>query len=171
MRSLSAALPIAVASPLPPWRFDSRKSVSGMTDRARQHSMADLHAQTGFNPRTIRYYISQGLIPAAHGRGPGATYDEGHLARLQLIQLLKAQHLPLDDIRVRLNELSDRQVRAMVSTDAQAIGDRWRRVALHPDIELHVRDQETPKSAALDEAIALILDLVKPVIDRLKPSR
>ena len=35
-----------------------------------RYSMADLERLTGFSSRTIRYYIQEGLIRAAHGRGP-----------------------------------------------------------------------------------------------------
>ncbi|MGH2533927.1 MAG: MerR family transcriptional regulator [Thermomicrobiales bacterium] len=142
-----------------------------MAERPGAYTIARLHEMTGVTPRTIRFYISLGLLPPAFGRGPGARYGEGHLARLQLIHLLKSQHLPLDGIKQRLHELSDRHVRAMVSMDAQPIGERWRRVALHPGIELHIRERDSTTSAEFDDAIAHILDVMKPVIDRLKLPR
>jgi DNA-binding transcriptional MerR regulator len=39
--------------------------------------------------------------------GPGAKYDDAHLARLRLIRRLQAQHLPLADIRRQLDTLDD----------------------------------------------------------------
>ena len=50
-----------------------------------RYTMADLEAQTGLPGRTIRYYITQGLLPAARGRGVGATYGPTHLLRLKAI--------------------------------------------------------------------------------------
>src|SRR5262249_28126708 len=72
-----------------------------------RYAMADLERETGLDARTIRYYITRGLLQPAHGRGPSATYDLGHLLRLRMIQLLKNDRLPLDDIKTRLAELTD----------------------------------------------------------------
>lgn len=134
---------------------------------AHQYSIADLEAETGFNIRTIRYYITQGLLPPAHGRGPSATYDLGHLLRLRMIALLKAAYRPLDEIKARLADLSDQEIAAMLEVETEPPEDRWRRVQLHPDIELHVRERAKSRDRALDEAVDLIVGLTRPVIDRL----
>ena len=51
--------------------------------------LAELAKASGVTPRTIRYYIHQGLLPSPGKRGRGARYDRGALGRLQLIQLLQ----------------------------------------------------------------------------------
>jgi DNA-binding transcriptional MerR regulator len=61
-------------------------------------------------PRTIRYYVQQGLLPSPGGRGPGTRYDRGHLDRLRLIKRLQKRHLPLAEIRRRLEEMDDASV-------------------------------------------------------------
>jgi DNA-binding transcriptional MerR regulator len=106
-----------------------------------RYTMTDLEEQTGFNARTIRYYVAQGLLPPAHGRGPSATYDLGHLLRLRAIQLLKANYLPLDEIKERLANLSTDDIAAMLEVETAPPEDRWRRIQLHPDVELHVRER------------------------------
>jgi DNA-binding transcriptional MerR regulator len=106
-----------------------------------RYAMSDLEHETGLNARTIRYYITCGLLPPAHGRGPSATYDLGHLLRLRMIQLLKNEHLPLDDIKTRLAELTDRDIAALLEVQTRPVEDRWRRLQLHPDVELHVRER------------------------------
>jgi DNA-binding transcriptional MerR regulator len=106
-----------------------------------RYAMTDLERETGFNARTIRYYITQGLLPPAHGRGPSATYDLGHLLRLKMIGLLKSDYLPLDDIKARLGDLTDRDIAALLEVQTRPAEDRWRRVQLHPDVELHVRER------------------------------
>ena len=58
-------------------------------------------------PRTVHFYIQAGLLRPAGTPGPGARYDDGHLARLRLIRLLQKEHLPLAEIRKRLETLSD----------------------------------------------------------------
>ena len=59
----------------------------------RRYTMQDLVEQTGFNPRTIRLYISKGLVPRAgmNQRGPKATYGYETLWKLQKIAELKDQ--------------------------------------------------------------------------------
>lgn len=141
-----------------------------MPPAPRRYTMADLEEQTGLDARTVRYYISRGLIPAAHGRGPGATYDLGHLLRLRAIVLLKAQRLALDEIKDRLSGLSDDDLAAMLEVQTRPAEDRWRRIQLHQDIELHVRDREG-RDRALDEAVEFILGHARAATDRLEADR
>src|SRR4051812_35609824 len=61
--------------------------------------------RAGVSPRTVRYYIQQGLLPAPE-KGPGAHYGAEHLDRLLLIKRFQKEHLPLAEIR-RLIEESD----------------------------------------------------------------
>jgi DNA-binding transcriptional MerR regulator len=61
--------------------------------------------RAGVSPRTVRYYIQQGLLPAPE-KGPGAHYGTEHLDRLLLIKRFQKEHLPLAEIR-RLLEESD----------------------------------------------------------------
>lgn len=74
------------------------------------YTITDLARLTGLNVRTIRYYVVQGLIGASGESGRGAHYDQGHLDRLRLIVRLRAQHLPLAEIRARLEQLGDAEV-------------------------------------------------------------
>jgi DNA-binding transcriptional MerR regulator len=74
------------------------------------YSIADLSRATGVSVRTIRYYLQQGLLPASGETGPGAHYNQGHLDRLRLTKRLQAEHLPLSEIRRRLEELSDTEI-------------------------------------------------------------
>lgn len=70
-------------------------------------ALADL---AGVTPRTVRYYISQGLLAVDATPGPGPKYDDTHLARLRLIRRLQAEHLPLAEIRHRLEGLTSDDV-------------------------------------------------------------
>ncbi|HET6318219.1 MAG TPA: MerR family transcriptional regulator [Chloroflexota bacterium] len=73
-----------------------------------------LARQAGVPVRTVRYYISEGLLPGPAARGRGATYDREHLARLRLIRLLAEQHVPLAEQRQRLADLSPNEVEALL---------------------------------------------------------
>ena len=76
-----------------------------------RYTLANLEDETGIAGRNIRYYISQGLLPAAEGRGPSATYTQSHLLRLQAIALMRDQDLPLKTMKERLADLSDDHIR------------------------------------------------------------
>lgn len=131
-----------------------------------RYSLPDLERETRTSGRTIRYYISQGLLPPAYGRGPTATYDLGHLLRLRLIASLKEQRLGLQEIRGRLNGLTDEDIAALLNVQTEPTQEFWRRIELHPDIELHVR-QRGGGDPAMDDAVDLIVGLSRPVIERL----
>src|SRR5262245_49177666 len=116
---------------------EKRAAVGAMKSGSTRYSIADLEEATGISARNIRYYITQSLIPAASGRGVGATYSRGHLLRLKAVNQLKESHVPLGEIRRRLEGLSDLEVEAMLRAETAPAEDRWRRLQLHPDVELH----------------------------------
>jgi DNA-binding transcriptional MerR regulator len=75
------------------------------------YDLNELSDQAGVTPRTVRYYIQQGLLRSPGSPGPGAKYDEGHLLRLRLIRRLQREHLPLSEIRRRLESMRHDDVR------------------------------------------------------------
>ena len=75
-----------------------------------EHTINELSALSGLPVRTIRYYLAQGLIPAAGKEGPATRYPDATLARLRLIAKLRDAHLPLAEIRKQLALLSDAEV-------------------------------------------------------------
>jgi DNA-binding transcriptional MerR regulator len=87
-------------------------------DRYSLTELADLAAVT---PRTVRYYLGQGLLPGVGQSGPGSKYDAGHLARLRLIRRLQAEHLPLAEIRRRLDGLDDDEILVLVAIDEPSL--------------------------------------------------
>ena len=81
-----------------------------------RYTLTELSALAGVTPRTVRYYLAQGLLPTVGVSGPGAKYDDRHLARLRLIKRLQEEHQPLADIRHRLNALDDSAI-ATIATE------------------------------------------------------
>ena len=79
------------------------------------YSITDLARLSGVTPRTVRYYVAQGLLPSPEQAGPSTRYGEGHLARLRLIRRLQREHLPLAEIRARLAPLGDDEVEQLVA--------------------------------------------------------
>ena len=86
-----------------------------------EFDLKELCSRTRVTPRTVHFYVQQGLLPPAGSPGPGARYGEGHVARLRLIRLMQKQHLPLAEIGKRLRGLSDAQAATLV---AEAKGPR-----------------------------------------------
>jgi DNA-binding transcriptional MerR regulator len=81
------------------------------------YSLADLARLADVTPRTVRYYVAQGLLPSPEAAGPATRYGEGHLARLRLIRRLQREHLPLAEIRAQLERMSDDEVAAALDAD------------------------------------------------------
>lgn len=80
------------------------------------YSLADLARLADVTTRTIRYYVAQGLLPSPEAAGPATRYGEGHLARLRLIKRLQREHLPLAEIRARLERMGDEEVQVLLDT-------------------------------------------------------
>ena len=79
--------------------------------------LAELSDRAGVSQRTVRYYIQQGLLPSPETRGPGAHYTAEHLDRLRLIRRLQREHLPLAEIRRRLEELDPAEIRELLGAE------------------------------------------------------
>lgn len=105
------------------------------------YTLADLENETGLSGRTIRFYITEGLLPPAQGRGKGATYTAEHLLRLRAVEALKKTNTPLSEIRDQLKDIREKELAAMLQVETAPPADRWRRIYLHDDIELHVRER------------------------------
>lgn len=83
------------------------------------YTITELADLAGVTPRTVRYYLSQGLLPSAGQTGPGTRYSESHLARLRVIRGLQAEHLPLAEIRKRLSDVDDDEVVVLAEQGVQ----------------------------------------------------
>jgi DNA-binding transcriptional MerR regulator len=110
-----------------------------------EYTIGELATLAGVTPRTIRYYVSIGLLPSPGQAGPGTRYGEGHLARMRLIRRLQREHLPLGEIAVRLEGLDDVAVEAALTIEdlglpsgeaselaADMAAGPWRRSVLGP---------------------------------------
>lgn len=58
-------------------------------DTKGEFSLAELAEEAGVTPRTVRYYISRGILPGPNQAGRSASYGRDHLARLK--EILKQQ--------------------------------------------------------------------------------
>lgn len=78
------------------------------------YTLSELCETAGVSERTVRYYVTQGLLPSP-GSGRGVRWSQEHLERLRLILELKDKHLPLSEIRQRLEAMSDSEVSALLA--------------------------------------------------------
>jgi Ca-activated chloride channel family protein len=80
----------------------------------RRLTIEELAKSVGVPVRTVRFYITEGLIPGPGSRGKGATYGEEHLAKLALVRRLAERRVPLSDIREQVSRLSLAEVRDLL---------------------------------------------------------
>lgn len=79
------------------------------------HTIDELAHISGLPSRTIRFYNTQGLLPAPVMQGRVAYYDDEHLVVLNIIKQLKdQQNLPLETIR-RMLEIRASQGEVMMN--------------------------------------------------------
>jgi DNA-binding transcriptional MerR regulator len=99
------------------------------------YSLVELSKLADVTPRTIRYYIAQGLLPSPGQLGPSTQYTDEHLELLRLIKKLQSAHLPLAEIRAHLRSASPDQLAALsdaVSTPPSGSAVEYIRGVLEP---------------------------------------
>lgn len=108
----------------------------------------ELAEKVGISVRTIRYYISEGLLPAPDIKGRYATFTEEYRLRLELILKLKDAFLPLKEIRDRIVGLDPNQVKQLLD-ELESPG--YRPGAYPPSPEPNAQAiKESPLNSALD---------------------
>jgi DNA-binding transcriptional MerR regulator len=85
-----------------------------------EYTIIDLAKLADVTPRTIRFYIAQGLLPSPEAAGPRTTYTDEHLERLRLIKKMQAAHLPLAEIRAQLRSMGAQDVAEMITPSEPA---------------------------------------------------
>jgi DNA-binding transcriptional MerR regulator len=78
-----------------------------------KYTVSDLISASGLTAPGIHYYVKRGILPRPLSRGRGLIYDDVHLIRLRAACRLRAQHVPLDDIRARLDRATTEELRAL----------------------------------------------------------
>ena len=110
----------------------------------------ELAERTGATVRTIRYYQSEGLLPAPERRGREARYGAAHLERLLLIAALQARGLRLTAIADLLRHSPDDATAADWMGLGETLSRPWSedRPALLSEAELLERLDGTPDGTA-----------------------
>lgn len=88
-----------------------------MHSNDRSLTIEELAEQAQTSVRTVRYYITENLLPGPGSRGKGAAYTEEHLQRLRLIRRLTERRAPLAEIREVMARVTDDEVRALLAEE------------------------------------------------------
>lgn len=81
-----------------------------MSSTTKTYTIGELAGEANVTTRTIRYYVSEGLLAPPEKGGRAASYNDEHLARLELIKILKEEFLPLQEIASLLSGLDKQAV-------------------------------------------------------------
>ncbi len=90
-----------------------------MTEREEGLTIEELAARVGVPVRTVRFYITEGLLPGPGARGRGASYGREHLLRLRLVRRLAERRVSIAEIRETLTRLSTSEVAALLEEEAR----------------------------------------------------
>jgi DNA-binding transcriptional MerR regulator len=102
----------------------------------KEWTLADLAEKSGIPARTIRYYISRGLLEGPAQAGRGAYYTPAHLRRLDEIKQQQASGKMLADIALGQDE----------SAKTKAVPDpsAWWQYPVADDVVVWVRADSSP---------------------------
>jgi len=117
---------------LAPWSLRELSALAGAILRASDVYPVNAVARAVPSDRTIRFYISRGLVSPPEGRGTSAIYMYRHLLQVLAIKLRQMEGATLDTIREELGGLAgdvvERRVAAALGPalpDPDALG--WTR--------------------------------------------
>lgn len=112
-------------------------------------TLEELVEATGISDRTIRYYIEEGLLQHARGRGRSSFYTTEHLERLTRIVDLRDRGLSLSEIRESLT---------LAVEEPTVPAETWERQLLHPTLEVNVRSDAPDEIRMLVQRFHQIAD-------------
>jgi len=101
-----------------------------------EKTLAELADATGIPARTIRFYISRGLLAGPAKAGRGAVYTSGHLKRLEKIKELQGQGRHLSEI----GPLMERSAAAPPRYESTA----WWQYSIADDVVVWTRGDVSP---------------------------
>ena len=140
------------------------------------YKLDELAAAAGVSPRTVRYYVQRGLLPAPAFRGRDTAYSGEHLLRLRAIKRLQESFWPLDAIQAELEKSSREELEDLAAGGDKprppgpphfsgtpppyrapfrpaATGERFVRYVLRPGLELHLSEGADAAARALCEEL------------------
>lgn len=126
-----------------------------MQHNTEEMKLATLAARSETPARTIRLYISLGLLPGPLRAGRNAAYGPEHLERLARIRALQQTGLTLTQVRQALEE----------ETGAAPLPPAvsWQQYSVAPDVQILIREDIAPwRARVLRLAIQQFICWVSP---------
>ena len=123
-------------------QFSGVKSLADAVERILRSSDSSQNRGTVAeypNERTIRYYITEGLLPApVDKRGPSSVYGYEHLLTLLLIKKLQAKRIPISVIKTLIADKAVEELEKLLGEEVQVFTnqedlDRYREAIGHRD--------------------------------------
>jgi DNA-binding transcriptional MerR regulator len=102
---------------------------------AERHSIDELSTLAGVTPRTVRYYIAQGLLDRPEGEKRGAHYLRRHLEQLLLIRRWTDAGLSRDRVRELIAGAPEDPPRRAAPPGSVEV---WSRVTVADGLEVHL---------------------------------
>jgi len=99
-------------------------------------TLAELSEESGIPARTIRFYITRGLLDGPVKAGRGAAYTAEHLARLEKIKALQAEGRMLAEIALELD--------GKPAAEKAAAPSPWWQHPIQDDVIVWVRADASP---------------------------
>jgi DNA-binding transcriptional MerR regulator len=169
------------------YRFRRPRSAPRKKARFRVEGMtaAELGARVGVSARTVKYYASQGVLPAAVFRGAATRYGHQHLLCLAAIRWLQRERrMSLQAIRLNWSKVSQAELERMagaflpeLARSAAAatvppsaepsnqatlqVSDTWQRFTVVPGLELHLHSSASAEVQRLARELSQNL-LLRP---------
>lgn len=101
----------------------------------RRYAIDELATLAGVTPRTVRYYIAEGLLDRPEGEKRGAHYLRRHLEQLLLIRRWTDAGLSLERVRELIAGAPEDPPRQRAMPGSVEV---WSRVTLADGLEVHV---------------------------------
>src|SRR5216683_2846654 len=169
---------------LAPWNLRDLAVLVGAILDASAVTPINAAARAQPSERTIRFYVTKGLVSPPEGRGTAATYSYRHFLQLLWIKLRQMEGTTLATI---IKEMQDQTGDVLERRAAQALGaslpvpDRlardaardpespssWHRIPVGRGVELHIETAHPlarlgPEDAAVAEAVRQALAKLLP---------
>ena len=106
-----------------------------MAEDDRKWTLLELAEEAGIPARTVRFYISRGLLPGPLGAGRGAVYGEAHVERLKRIRALQERGMMLAEISHALDGAGE----ALLPQPSS-----WWQYPVSPEVSVWVRADVSP---------------------------
>jgi hypothetical protein len=106
---------------LAPWSLRALTSIAAAILRTSGVTPINAAASPVPTERTVRFYVTRGLVTAPDGRGTAATYGYRHLLHVLMIKLRQMEGATLSTIDTEVREMTGDVLERRV---AAALGDR-----------------------------------------------